>query len=518
MKQNLDLFFFFFLFYFMLGVWLLLFIRLDMYWNDFLKTTTVYSEGPLLELLKVEGICTNTELVEKLNLPPVLPYVQNTLMIPKCLSALIYQYLAKSRGVSVKKKKRLVGEDTTKNTGRFFVDTEVLQYHRLFEYGYQPKKDMFYLRYYNMLTLDYDGLTLSEIVADTKRLANRFGVSFHLYTTSRGIHAFLTSKVIMFFSELAEQVYAASRADPIYFEYCLRSGYIIRLSRKAGEPKAPAPVRRFLRVVGSCSDHPTMTFILNRILDYTDLVNPRKELPGLLTVADDPSAYGAFVRGVTNRAPTALFYPTQIVQYRRYLEARLGPTWETVRLLAPYFRTIARKPQLLIEEGTNEFVAMDITSKTVYMNLQDILMVDVDNSNSPTPGVYVQDLHEKCKSLGVSAAVFKTTRGYHLFLVDRTRVYHCQGSVKLALELGCDLYYSVYSYIRGWCVRLSPKKSERSDQPLYTYLGVVGQCPQKDLENRVWRHYQLSLDRVRLLDLLYKRYVLPTATKKVLLT
>jgi hypothetical protein len=474
-----------------------------MYWWDFLAHTVYQEEGgQLVQLLRDNGIYTNRELIKRLALPPVLPEPDslNKLVIPTCLCPLVYQYLAKARVAAIDAKKQ------NPKKGRFTVETEVLQHHRLFEYGYQPRKQIYYVRYCNMLTLDYDGLDITEVVSDTQRLAARFCVSFHLYTTNRGVHAFLVSRTVLFFSELVEQIYAASLGDRLYLEYCVRNGYTIRVSLKPAEP-AGAPVRRFLRVVGSEPDHPLLTFLVGVVQDYTcqhTQPDAPGEVPGLVTVVEDQSAYSRFVREVVN-APTEPFYPGQILQYRRYLEARLGPTWETVRLLAPYFRKVARKPQLPICEGSDDFVALDITSKTAYMNFSDILMVDVDLPDQ-SPAAYLGALQQKCEAHGVSAAVYGTPRGYHLFFVDRARAYHHRESVELALAFGCDLYYCVYSYIRGWCVRLSPKAGEPPEGPLYSYLGVVGLGPRRDLLDRVVKHYTLSLDRTRLLQLIHSRY------------
>ena len=68
--------------------------------------------------------------------------------------------------------------------------------------------------------------------------------------------------------------------------------------------------------------------------------------------------------------------------------------------------------------------------------------------------------------------IFKTTRGYHIFCISQHFDYKNKNTIRFMLANFCDYYYVVYTFIRGFCVRLNPKFHETC--PIYSDLGIFG--------------------------------------------
>ena len=51
--------------------------------------------------------------------------------------------------------------------------------------------------------------------------------------------------------------------------------------------------------------------------------------------------------------------------------------------------------------------------------------------------------------------------------------YKDNSSIQMMLDLDCDFYYVIYSYLRGWSVRLNKKKQETNDV-LYGEITELG--------------------------------------------
>ena len=57
------------------------------------------------------------------------------------------------------------------------------------------------------------------------------------------------------------------------------------------------------------------------------------------------------------------------------------------------------------------------------------------------------------------------------------------------LSLGADIYYIVYSSIRGWCVRLNKKRNETDN--IYQYITSLGHGVE-DIVSLIHSHIELS--------------------------
>ena len=69
--------------------------------------------------------------------------------------------------------------------------------------------------------------------------------------------------------------------------------------------------------------------------------------------------------------------------------------------------------------------------------------------------------------------IYESNGGVHGFLTSHSSDYKSKKSIDLMLDLDCDFYYTVYSYLRGWSIRLNCKTKD-IDPNLYKYIKTIG--------------------------------------------
>lgn len=200
-------------------------------------------------------------------------------------------------------------------------------------------------------------------------------------------------------------------------------------------------------------------------------------------------------------------------QYNRpFINHNLNPldykdkqnTFQTIEELTPTFEKLITKPQELIHDAEDYYIARDILTNTIYMCTKSLMMLDID----------LFKLEGKCRSerilqtLGDSDylfKVYKTRNGYHAFCTSHHLDFKSKETIELMISLECDFFYAFYAYLRGYCVRLNRKWDEymyymnnrkRNDVPLiYEYVGTYGNGQSKaNLESLVELHFQLVKD------------------------
>lgn len=158
------------------------------------------------------------------------------------------------------------------------------------------------------------------------------------------------------------------------------------------------------------------------------------------------------------------------------------------------------KCQRLIHDDDDFYVAVDTKTNTYYICYRNLLMVDIDfyikvkseqnpmadekNNQDPITST-INILNAYATKNKLTFAVYKTRNGIHAFLVSQqinrtmtemtTNSYNDNNPWTIMRDLNCDSYYILYSYLRGWSVRLNRKKNEEIMK--YDYLGLVGDEP-----------------------------------------
>jgi hypothetical protein len=161
--------------------------------------------------------------------------------------------------------------------------------------------------------------------------------------------------------------------------------------------------------------------------------------------------------------------------------------------LAPILMQRMKREQRLIETNDKWYVAEDISTGTKYICFKDLLMIDIDNKSAE----FIDDkfIIEYFGNMKTDAfIIYKTRAGYHVFCVSREFEYRNKETIKFMLENFADYYYTIYSYIRGFSVRLNRKFNENLELDMYTYLGTYGEKSliRNDLVELVNKHVEFT--------------------------
>lgn len=148
----------------------------------------------------------------------------------------------------------------------------------------------------------------------------------------------------------------------------------------------------------------------------------------------------------------------------------------SVKMLSYVMAHSMLKPQRLLVDDNDYYVAVDLFTNTYYMCYRDVMMIDIDRykTNGELPVDTLEDIKIKLsKHPKLFFRIYSSRNGYHIFVINKSMNYKSDESIRLMSELGCDFYYIVYSYLRGWSVRLNKKKGEENIDTLYTWVGDV---------------------------------------------
>lgn len=112
----------------------------------------------------------------------------------------------------------------------------VLEYDDYYEYGIQEAKccdkKMYYIRFYDMLMLDYDGkITYDELI---KILQKEPIYRYKIYKTYNGFHVFITSRLLNHSHTNTQELSYKLEGDLYYILFSKYNGYIVRLNPKVG--------------------------------------------------------------------------------------------------------------------------------------------------------------------------------------------------------------------------------------------------------------------------------------------
>jgi hypothetical protein len=188
------------------------------------------------------------------------------------------------------------------------------------------------------------------------------------------------------------------------------------------------------------------------------------------------------------------------------IDQKKTKTVDDVIRVIPHVKKLMAKPQRLLHDHSDYYVAVDLNTNTYYVCYRMLMMIDIDFYKEQEK-ITVDDPNNKTKSdkrekelIGkiedyalakdLRFRIFRSRNGIHAFLISREADYQYALDLKLMLDLDCDFYYTVYSHLRGWSVRLNRKIKEQ--QISYKYLCDVGDVDSLDkLERLVDLHINL---------------------------
>ncbi len=149
---------------------------------------------------------------------------------------------------------------------------------------------------------------------------------------------------------------------------------------------------------------------------------------------------------------------------------------DLVKLMGTAVKHTLAKPQQLLHDEDDYYIGIDMYTNTYYVCYKNLLMVDIDyyKSDPTSEDDIIKSFEEYCEDRpDLKFKLYRSRNGVHGFLVSHVANNWESYYLSMMLELGSDFYYTVYSYLRGWSVRLNKKKTDQSNV-LYTYITDVG--------------------------------------------
>ena len=162
--------------------------------------------------------------------------------------------------------------------------------------------------------------------------------------------------------------------------------------------------------------------------------------------------------------------------FRKFLIEKRGRTIESLHLLRESLAITIQKPQRCLYDEMDWYLAIDTYTSTFYVCYRDLMMVDIDygKGNTYKTGDDVLAMLRTYAEAHpeVLMDVYASGKGVHVFLLHRPHDYHSDADLQVMLDMGCDFYYTIYTSLRGWSVRVNAKVGET--HPIYTSLGHIG--------------------------------------------
>ena len=131
-----------------------------------------------------------------------------------------------------------------------------------YEYGYQQSTHcangkMYYLKFYNLMMLDYDAISLDQLKQKLFPFQERF--RFRIYVTCNGFHVFIISCRIP--HRICFDLMKALECDPYYTLFSYKYGYKIRLSPKLG--RSETFLAQLVEEFGQASPEPELMELMD---------------------------------------------------------------------------------------------------------------------------------------------------------------------------------------------------------------------------------------------------------------
>lgn len=174
-------------------------------------------------------------------------------------------------------------------------------------------------------------------------------------------------------------------------------------------------------------------------------------------------------------------------------------TYELVTEIAPYLKKMLCKPQRLLADTEDYYVAEDELLSLYYICYRWLLMLDFDyptlkpEEREKELKNTLDGLPKIIRDIPTYFRVYSSRNGYHVFLLSHKMERGSREAIQLMLDCKSDPYYIILSYLRGWSVRISSKFNEPSADKLYNYVCDYGSgIPLDECIAALDAHLQLS--------------------------
>ncbi len=359
----------------------------------------------------------------------------------------------------------------------------ILQATDSYEYGIQESKcchnnEMFYIKFYDMMMLDYDTNNYSTVIKYLEPFKNDY--VFAIYSTFKGYHVFIVSEVHSYNNEQSIQLALLMGCDPMYIVYCKYNGYNVRLSPKIGYDENIT--HEFVEFYGQGIILPEFRKLIKKFSNFN-------KNPSRVFTLNTNLLYSQFVKFGNIRTEHSYLKNSKFIEH---LLVNNKLTYELIKMISDGFIDYINKPQRCFVSSENEYIAVDMNTNIHYICFKDILMFDIDSCESEE--VFLEKISNFVVKKNDSYTVQKSTNGYHVFVTNRSFDFKSKQTIDYMIEFGCDTNYIICSYLRGFCIRLN-KKTLHENPLLYEHIGNYGTSHDPEI-----------IERINLIPVLIKKF------------
>jgi len=336
-------------------------------------------------------------------------------------------------------------------------NVQILYYTDEFEYGIQKSKtgvnnEIYYIKFYNLLVIDYDEVDLKYVLQKLKPFKKDY--LFKIYKTFKGFHVFVVSHSLNYNNQKSIELSYKIGSDKKYILYSKFNGYNVRLSPKIGYEEEKS--HTFIRDYGHGKVSQKFIAIIEIFEKLNDdykstEINPKKD-----------NYFSSFVKLNNNNINVPKKEDKVFIQH--ILNTNI-PTFELVKLISSSYLNYIKKPQRCLIDEDEYYVAIDMNTNLLYICYRNIMMIDIDKRNEEDVLKLIEKGIEKYDD---TYLLFKSTNGYHIFVVNRYFDHKDRTTIEYLIEFQCDINYVICTYIRSFCVRLNKKGK---DDNLYKLIG-----------------------------------------------
>lgn len=162
-------------------------------------------------------------------------------------------------------------------------------------------------------------------------------------------------------------------------------------------------------------------------------------------------------------------------------------------MMTDYLKPLINKPQQLIKDEQDYYVAIDMRTNTKYICFEELCVLDFDVSEYKyqTKDEIVSYLDQHPLLQDIPYMRVETRNGYHIYLMDKPRPHNSIETIDFLLRFDSDIFYKFYCYLRGYSIRLN--KKQQNEEKLFTNIVLVNKNKQKiDRKLRYLFHKQVE--------------------------
>ena len=132
---------------------------------------------------------------------------------------------------------------------------------------------------------------------------------------------------------------------------------------------------------------------------------------------------------------------------------------ELLNIFSIYLSYLIIKPQRLLLDHDNYYIAIDIRTNTKYICYNNFCILDFDINKNNFKSKEEIEIYIRENEILSEIPYFKveTHNGFHIYLLDKQRYYNDINTYLFIKQFNSDEFYKLYCYIRGFSIRLNKK-------------------------------------------------------------